>query len=257
MYRFAADARARPLPDLSELRRRKENYARVPIRATQDAALERAERFGLAGRNFYAHSENPPYRHVVPGSIDALWLRTALGERLQQADARLRPEGVCLFLLDAWRPTAVQRYFHDHWFPAELRRRHPGWSEDRVAQEVRRYWAAPSSIGAPAPHATGGAVDLTLITLDGGALYMGSLFDDVTALAHLDRFENLDPAAASFSDEEARGNRRLLYWAMSEAGLAAHPDEWWHYSFGDQMWAAQFGVETAFYDAAEPPHSAA
>ena len=58
-------------------------------------------------------------------------------------------------------------------------------------------------------------MDLTLRWKDGEALWMGSLFDDVTALANRDRFENLDAQNFSFSDQEARANRRLLHWLMT------------------------------------------
>ncbi|MES1200940.1 MAG: M15 family metallopeptidase, partial [Pseudomonadota bacterium] len=99
--------------------------------------------------------------------------------------------------------------------------------------------------------ATGGAVDLTIVWQDGEPLYMGSLFDDATALAGTDRFER-DMDEPSFSHDEARANRRLLYWLMIEAGFSNHPDEWWHYSYGDQMWAIHMGKPAALYGLAEP-----
>ncbi len=57
-------------------------------------------------------------------------------------------------------------------------------------------------------------------------------------LANRDRFEHLNTENFSFSDQEAQANRRLLHWLMVEEGFAGHPDEWWHFSGGDQMWAA-------------------
>ena len=57
----------------------------------------------------------------------------------------------------------------------------------------------------------------------------------------------------SFSDEEARANRRLLHWLMVEEGFAGHPDEWWHFSWGDQMWAALTGAPAAHYGMATLP----
>ena len=92
--------------------------------ANAEPLLE-AEAFGLAGRNYYASPINPPYYHIVPGSIDRLWLRRSVGVRLRALNDRLNASGLELFLYDAWRPQAVQRYFHDVWFPAEMRRRHP------------------------------------------------------------------------------------------------------------------------------------
>ncbi|MGE3930452.1 MAG: M15 family metallopeptidase [Hyphomonadaceae bacterium] len=214
--------------------------------------LVRASDFGLSGRNHYAHDRNPPYWAKTEGAIDALLVRASVGGLLQGVDTRLRAEGLRLFLFDAWRPRAVQAYFHDLWMPAEVRRRHPDWDEAAVMAEVERYWAAPSaSPDRPAPHATGGAVDITIAWADGEPLWMGSLFDDTTELGHTRRFEH-EAGEASYSNREARANRRLLYWLMLEAGFASHPEEWWHYSYGDQMWAAHKRKAAALYGLAEP-----
>ncbi|HVY84960.1 MAG TPA: M15 family metallopeptidase [Caulobacterales bacterium] len=233
----------------------KQGYRDWPIDqsgAMYTEKLAHAHTFGLAGRNYYAHSRNPPYWAPADGAIDALLVRHSVGVLLQEIDARLKREGLKLSLFDAWRPRAVQAYFHDVWMPHELRRRRPDLSEDEIKTEVLRYWAAPTiDPMRPAPHATGGAVDLTIVWEDGEPLYMGSLFDDVTALAGTDRFER-DQNEPSFSHDEARANRRLLYWLMIEAGFSNHPDEWWHYSYGDQMWAIHMGKPAALYGLAEP-----
>lgn len=34
---------------------------------------------------------------------------------------------------------------------------------------------------------------------------------------------------------------------MGAAGFAQHPNEWWHYSFGDQLWAWRKGEAVAVY----------
>jgi len=83
-------------------------------------------------------------------------------------NARAGGIGLELFLFDAWRPRAVQAYFHDVWMPRELKRRNPGLAGEALTEEVERYWAAPSdSADSPAPHATAAAVDLTLHWKDG------------------------------------------------------------------------------------------
>ncbi len=147
----------------------------------------------------------------------------------------------------------MQAYFHDVWMPAEILRRHPALSGAALTAEVERYWAAPSADAeSPAPHATGAAVDLTIRWKDGDPLWMGSIFDDATAVAHRGRFENLPDDAMSFSDEEARANRRLLFWLMTAEGFTGHPDEWWHFSWGDQMWAKLSGADAAHYGEATP-----
>jgi D-alanyl-D-alanine dipeptidase len=224
---------------------------RTPIRrdnALFGEKMAEAKAFGLAGINFYASPDNPPYWLAVEGATDKLLLRVSLGEKLARVNARAGQAGLELFLFDAWRPRAVQAFFHDVWMPRELQRRDPSLSGKALMEEVERYWAAPSEDeNSPAPHATGGAVDLTLRRKGGDHLWMGSLFDDVTALAHRDRFENLSAENFSYSDEEARANRRLLHWLMVEEGFAGHPDEWWHFSWGDQMWAALTGAPFAHY----------
>jgi D-alanyl-D-alanine dipeptidase len=247
--------RERPIPPLDRTRTKKLTYAQWPIDESHPAygeSLVNASEHGLIGRNYYAHARNPPYWMKAEGAVDALALRQSMAVLLARVNARLKEIGLQLYLYDAWRPRAVQAFFHDVWMPAEVRRRSPDLNDSDVMAEVERYWAAPTAGGHPAPHETGAAVDLSLAWDDGAPLYMGSLFDDVTALANTDRFEG-DAFDGSYSAEEARANRRLLYWVMTEAGFASHPDEWWHYSYGDQMWAALTGVRAAHYGLAAPP----
>ena len=255
MFGDLNELRSRPLPSLESIRVKKQRYRDLPIGQSapeHSEKLTRASDYSVEGRNYYAHARNPPYYAIAAGSIDALLVRESVAAKLSLVNARIKKQGLKLFLYDAWRPRAVQAYFHDVWMPQELRARRPALSEAEIAEEVSRYWAAPSETALrPAPHATGGAVDITLVWDDGAPLWMGSLFDDATALAHTDRFEN-DADEMSFSNEEARANRRLLYWLMREAGFANHPEEWWHYCYGDQMWAVLTGAPAAFYAAIEP-----
>ena len=252
------ELRNRPISDLAPARAARKGFrTKIPIRrdnALYGEKVVEARDVGLAGDNFYAGERNPPYWHRVDGATDRLWLRAGVADRLGRVNARAGEAGLELFLFDAWRPREVQAYFHDVWMPCEIRRRDPSLAGAALIEEVERYWAAPSGdADSPAPHATGGAVDLTLRWKDGQMLWMGSLFDDVTALAHRDRFETLDADNFSYSDAEARANRRLLHWLMIAEGFAGHPDEWWHFSWGDQMWAALTGAPEAHYGPAVIP----
>ena len=252
------ELRFRPVGDQAAARAARQGF-RSRIRLDRGhglfgEAVVEARDAGLAGENFYAGDRNPPYWQRVEGATDKLWLRKTVAEKLARVNARAGAVGLELYLFDAWRPRAVQAYFHDVWMPRELHRRDPSLKGAALTEEVERYWAAPSdSADSPAPHATASAADLTLRWKNGAALWMGSLFDDVTALANRDRFENLDPGNFSFSDQEARANRRLLHWLMAEEDFAGHPDEWWHFSWGDQMWAALTGAASAHYGLATIP----
>lgn len=251
----------RPVPSSAEALVRKDGYRRsTPIdwsgACVKESCVEVRE-LGLRGVNFYSSPLNPPYYLSVPGSIEQLWLRESVARKLVDVDAQLADIGVALWLFDAWRPQAIQRFFHDVWFPQWLTARMPHLEGDAMTAEVEKYWSAPNDgPDSPAPHATGGAVDLTLIFRETGQpLFMGGIFDDLTEEAWTDGFER--KPAVSMSDEEARANRRLLYWVMTEAGFANNPTEWWHYSWGDQMWAKMQGHPAALYPAWESPISPA
>jgi D-alanyl-D-alanine dipeptidase len=248
--------RQRPIPEQASARAARTGFrTRIVIRrdnALFGEPLVEARDAGLKGENFYASEKNPPYWLKVDGATEKLLLRQSVAGKLLAVNARAAEAGLELFLFDAWRPRAVQAYFHDVWMPAELQRRHPHLTGAALTDEVERYWSAPSTDeNSPAPHATAAAVDLTLRWKDGDFLWMGSMFDDVTALANRDRFEDLSPDNFSFSDSEARANRRLLHWLMTEQGFAGHPDEWWHFSWGDQLWAALTGAPQAHYGLAD------
>jgi D-alanyl-D-alanine dipeptidase len=247
--------RQRPIGDLAPARAARQDFrkrVRIEQGALHDEALCEARDSGLAGENFYYSEKNPPYWRRIEGATPKLLLRRTVAEKLGRVNARIGAMGLELYLFDAWRPRTIQAYFHDVWMPEELRRRGSKLEGAALTADVERYWAAPSGDeNSPAPHATGGAVDLTLRWKNGETLWMGSLFDDVTALAHRDRFENIGDDAVSFSDEEARANRRLLHWLMLEEGFAGHPDEWWHFSWGDQLWAALTGAAAAHYGLAQ------
>jgi len=252
--------KSRSVPSSADAQARKRGYRQeVSIggdRAVASESCVEATTIGLSGINHYNTAFNPPYHERIPGSIAGLLVRRSVGEKLVAVNARLEAAGLELYLFDAWRPQDVQRHFHDVWFPKWLKQRAPHLDGHELVEEVEKYWAAPSAGDAsPSPHATGGAVDLTLRFMSTGQpLFMGGLFDDVTEDAWTDAFER--KPAVSMSDEEARANRRLLYWVMAEAGFANNPTEWWHYSWGDQMWARLLGEPAALYGPCDPTGSA-
>ena len=93
----------------------------------------------------------------------------------------------------------------------------------------------------PPPHSTGAAVDLTLIDANGQPLPMGSEIDAIGAVSEPDHFRQRADALPPGPQREAcllwHGHREALAAAMADAGFARHPNEWWHFSYGDQLWA--------------------
>lgn len=61
-------------------------------------------------------------------------------------------------------------------------------------------------------------------------------------------FERL--AEPDTRQRRVRDHRRLLYHAMLDAGFSNLPSEWWHYDFGDQLWAWHTGATQALFGSA-------
>lgn len=198
-------------------------------------------------------------------------LRSGVIDRLLAAQAQLRAQaqlavpppadgpqesgqrGWRLAIFDAWRPVAVQRFMVEVTTAAECRQRGldplgsgPAWQA--VQQEVGRFWASPSLDPAtPPPHSTGGAVDLTLADATGRPLDMGGAIDAIGAVSepgHYGAQSAVDPDGMA---ARWHARRLRLSAAMASAGFAQHPNEWWHFSYGDQLWAWDQGQSTAIY----------
>jgi D-alanyl-D-alanine dipeptidase len=185
-----------------------------------------------------------PYGHQSPYS-----LREGVLAALIEAQRELQQQrpGWQMQIFDAFRPLAVQRFMVEHTFLGQVRAR--GWSGDAltasqrevVMAEVVQFWAVPSDDPAtPPPHSTGAAVDITLVTASGEVVDMGSPIDEVSPRSHPDHFApSRSPAEQAF-----HAHRTLLNQMMESAGFRRHPQEWWHFSLGDQLWAWRRRQET-------------
>lgn len=182
------------------------------------------------------------FKEGLAGAMADCLVRSSVADRLLQA-ARLLPDGLRLVVLDGYRPLQVQQALYDR-FKQQLLEQ--GWTEsEEMYAELHRFVARPTANPAKPPrHLTGGAVDLTIAGPDGW-LEMGTAFDDFSERACTRYFETL--ANLSEADQKARANRRLLYHVMIRAGFTNYADEWWHFDYGNQAWAAQTGSPCARY----------
>ena len=154
------------------------------------------------------------------------WLRRGVVERLLAAQAAL-PAGLALLIVEGYRPAPLQRaYFENH--RRELAQGHPDWDADAVFVRASAYVSPP----AVAPHGTGGAVDLTLGTVDGIELDLGTAVN-----ASPEQSRNACYTGSPDVTGPARAHRRILVDALSGVGLVNYPTEWWHWSFGERYWA--------------------
>lgn len=207
--------------------------------------------YGLSYLNFYHADYNPPYYHSIPGSIPQIYLRKTVLEKLKTINELLAPYSLELFLLDGQRPIAVQNYFYREWVPQKLRLRFPDKDEQWIANETSKYWAKGANsfeelISKIPPHSTGAAVDLTIRNKKTHQwIEMGGVFDDTSSISSPMYYEKIK--IDSFTKEIAQENRRILHHIMTREGFAPHPNEWWHFSYGDQAWSYAYSKEQAFY----------
>ena len=177
-------------------------------------------------------------------------LRLGVVQRLLDAQQQLveHDPGLRLSIFDAWRPIAVQAFMVDHSIAELCRERgvevRSGDAFDQVVADVGRFWAAPSRDPmTPPPHSTGAAVDLTLSSSDGTPLAMGGEIDAIGAVSEPQHYAGREDSDA----QRWHQRRQLLANVMEASGFAQHPNEWWHYSFGDQLWAWRRGAAVAIY----------
>lgn len=183
------------------------------------------------------------YSQHVPNSLKDIYLREATYKKVMQA-IELLPEQYSFILFDGYRPIQVQQYLFNHYYE-EMRKVYPHFTENEILGETLKYVAFPTmNDDRPAPHLTGGAVDLTLGDQEGNPLNMGTDFDEMHESSATDYFE-----AHPGVNDEARKNRRILYNCMREVGFTNYSAEWWHYDYGNFMWAKRLAKEYAIYGA--------
>lgn len=251
-----SELRSLPIPDQAEARERRKGFRDFPIDLKDPRSSEPLQDIATAeirGLSFYHRKDNPPYYVSVPGSLPSILLRQGIVKKLVEVNSFLKRLDVELFVHDGFRPVAVQEYFYHTWMPGYLKSKNPSLSGEALREAVEQYWSRPPTPDEvrtkPSPHLTGAAVDLGLAYRATGHLVdMGGLFDDPNQISHRDQLELEKPS--NISMEEGRAWRRVLHWAMVAHGFEGHPNEWWHFSIGDQLWAKLNGQRAAYYGAA-------
>ena len=132
-------------------------------------------------------------------------LQPEVAEAVFKANQYFCELGYKLKFYDCYRPLDVQKYM---------------WSK------VPRPTYVANPYGKGSIHNKGAAVDITLVTLDGCFVDMGSDYDFFGRASHIDNF--------NFSSEILE-NRKLLREGMIAHGFRTVRTEWWHYSF-KQSW---------------------
>ena len=195
-----------------------------------------------------------PYFHLGAPYKDktSIWkLREEVVNRLVKVnDYLISKSSFNLLIYDSWRPLEVQEFMFKRAFLLECEKSDIDISFENIKsypsilKKVEKFWAYPShDTRCPPPHSTGGALDVCLSDKDGNLVEMGSMVDQMDETSNPYFYANI-------KNEEAiiwNSRRNLLREIMTKFGFAQHPNEWWHFSYGDQLWAWKNKKANALY----------
>lgn len=159
--------------------------------------------------------------------------RETVVQKLYNVADILEKQGFKLYIYQIYRSPEEQYRRHET-VVNKIRQSHPELSEEEVLRQANRW-----SAGVGGGHQSGGAVDLTICDKDGNNIDMGTEYRENNKKT---RTEN------DFISSEQRKYREILKDAMLDAGFVNYPAEWWHYCYGDKMWAAYSHKKYAIFD---------
>ena len=123
----------------------------------------------------------------------------------------------------------------------DYKNNHLGASDKKALEHARMFVSDPD-IKLP-EHCCGAAVDVCLYNNnDKKLLDFGSTMNDDSSISYLHTRE---------ITTKQKENRLLLLMTMLNAGFSSYYAEWWHYSYGDQIWAWFYHKKSFLYGLAE------
>lgn len=248
------------IPDMTELRDAKMRigYRNIPLTANgsllhelhKEPLVDLASR-GIAGRSYYSR-RNATTGTRVPGVNKSIYIRESVARKLADINTFLQSPEVTKFFGSAvevyaeegLRSTDMQSSLYHQLIPNSIRRHNSDLQEDDIHKRRDEIIAKPSTIDNPSPHATGGAIDIRLRAkpspwtpdfVADSFIDMGHVDGDTGPRNNPDYFEQVTPLTNE--DITARRNRRFLYNLLTAYGFTVNPHEWWHFDYGDQLWA--------------------
>ncbi|MCC8367561.1 M15 family metallopeptidase [Xenorhabdus sp. PB61.4] len=181
----------------------------------------------------------------INGAVEYCAVRKSVAEKLIQA-SQLLPSHLGLLVLDGWRSRETQLALQEK-TRATIAQQYSYLSVEEQKELLEQFVApAPTEQNPVSPHLTGGSVDVTLFDIASGkALFMGTEFDEVDDLSYTAALEQ-----SSDTNMPTVLYRRILHHVMIQAGFTNLPTEWWHYDYGNALWAF-YKNDQAVYGAVE------
>ena len=161
-----------------------------------------------------------------------VYLRKSVYEKLKSITL---PEGYYFKIMSAYRSLEEQKIRWENKC-SELRKKYPNISEEELIIKVKALCADPrAGFGG---HQTGGAIDITLCDKHGKDYDMGTDYRSTSPQNRTDSNE---------IGQEQANNRKILFNTLQQLDFANYPIEWWHYSYGDRLWAAYNNKNQCMY----------
>lgn len=176
-------------------------------------------------------------RGLIPVAHKAAYfVRKQVAEKLIQASEQL-PEGINLVLIEGYRPLNIQKKLWDSEFQ-KIKNKNPSLTIEKIKAQLKLIVAKPAPL---ANHHCGGAIDITLAYSDNSLMDMGPYILQTAT------DKNTFPMFSEHITEAQTKNRKILRDAMVASGFVWYPGEWWHYCWGDRMWAVYTNQIECFY----------
>lgn len=180
---------------------------------------------------------------VKKGYKALFFVRRSVAEKLYYAAERF-PRGFVLVVIEGFRTTSSQQEeWNRVWQTIKMQQQ--GKPDEDIEKIVRLLVAKPLPL---ANHHCGGAIDVTLgyengTLVDMGTPYISQITDENT--------QSKIPMFSPNVSDEAQEFRKILRDVMVQQHFVWYPAEWWHYCYGDRMWAVYTEQKECFYGSVE------
>ncbi|MDR3504326.1 MAG: M15 family metallopeptidase [Legionella sp.] len=170
-------------------------------------------------------------------------MRKTVYEKLCQAQNKL-PNDWKFRIYEGLRSLGVQKILFDSHYNS-LKLNNLTKSEEELFKQTSLLIAPvrffDATINIP-PHSTGGAIDLEVIDKNGNLVNLGMEIKDWNKVD-----SDICETFSQNISAEARKNREILLDILYEQEFVNYPYEWWHFSYGDRLWAYLMDKKEAFY----------
>jgi D-alanyl-D-alanine dipeptidase len=165
-------------------------------------------------------------------------IREAILKKIGNIAGQLNKENKVLFIRSVWRSFDHQLLLWKNFYKL-LRNKHPF----KPVREIKEMVANFIALEKQSMHSTGGAVDALIYDLETNRIMdfgTNKGYNITLTKKCYPYYPNITP--------EARKNRKLLIGLFEKEDFSCDLREFWHFDYGNVIWAYEKKKEYAFYD---------